>query len=181
MKSNKTTEILTTLHDDEQRGKRVLTLTSIIDNRFGIGKIASRIKTLKPRSAYPIGERTNITELVKKVMPEKILIDEAHFLYKSNVLELEQIFLTYKIPIYAYGLISDSNNNIFDGAAQLLVSATKVIEKERECWYCTKKATKNLRIVDGKPIYNGKAIMIGDTEYYPVCTEHYFNAPLQEE
>lgn len=178
MKNNKTTEILTTLHDDEQRGKRVLTLTSIIDNRFGVGKIASRIKTLEPKSAYPIGERTNITELVEKFKPEKILIDEAHFLYKNNILELEQICLHKKIPIYAYGLLSDSNNNIFEGAAQLLVCATKVIEKERECWYCQKKATKNLRIVDGEPIYNGKAIMIGDQEYYPVCTEHYFNPIL---
>ena len=42
------------------------------------------------------------------------------------------------------------------------------------CWYCHKKASMNMRVVDGKPVYTGEQIQIGGNEsYYPVCRYHY--------
>ena len=39
----------------------------------------------------------------------------------------------------------------------------------------------NLRIHDGKPVYDGEQIMIGGNEaYFPVCRKHYVNPPLEE-
>ena len=37
-----------------------------------------------------------------------------------------------------------------------------------------KKASMNMRVVDGKPVYTGEQIQIGGNEsYYPVCRYHY--------
>ena len=177
MRNNKSTEILTKVYDDKQQNKKVMVFTSAIDDRHGVGKITSRIKSLESIDAIPITPTTNILKIVSTFMPDKIYVDEAQFLTKRNIREIEMVALELNIPVYCYGLLSTSNNEIFEGAAHLLVCATKVIEKERECWFCTNKATKNLRMVDGKPVYNGEIIMIGDSEYYPVCGKHFYNPP----
>ncbi|MCT7831455.1 MAG: thymidine kinase, partial [Lactobacillus iners] len=42
--------------------------------------------------------------------------------------------------------------------------------------YCGHKATMNLRINNGVPVYEGEQVQIGgDESYYPVCRHHYFN------
>jgi len=38
----------------------------------------------------------------------------------------------------------------------------------------------NLRMHDGKPVYEGQQVMIGGNEsYYPVCRRHYFDPVLK--
>lgn len=38
-----------------------------------------------------------------------------------------------------------------------------------------------LRMKDGKPIYEGEQIQIGGNEsYIPVCRKHYFHPPLDQ-
>ena len=42
------------------------------------------------------------------------------------------------------------------------------------------KATMNLRINSGKPVYEGEQVQIGgDESYYPVCRFHYFHPDKQ--
>ena len=48
------------------------------------------------------------------------------------------------------------------------------------CHYCGHKATMNLRINSGKPVYEGEQVQIGgDESYYPVCRFHYFHPNKQ--
>ena len=42
-----------------------------------------------------------------------------------------------------------------------------------------KKATMNLRMVDGAPVYDGDQIQIGDQEYISVCRYHYTNPVIK--
>ena len=56
----------------------------------------------------------------------------------------------------------------------VLLFADKIEEIKTICWYCHKKASMNMRVVDGKPVYTGEQIQIGGNEsYYPVCRYHY--------
>ena len=178
MNSGKTIEILKVAHNYEEQGKKVLTLTSALDTRYGVGKVASRIGI--EREAIAINEDTDVLKLIldsiEGVQYYCILIDEAQFLNKQQVLDLASIVDKYNIPVMAFGLKNDFQNKLFPGSEALLIYADKIEEIKTICWKCHKKATMNLRLVDNKPIYAGEQIQIGGNEsYLPVCRNHYFN------
>ena len=60
-------------------------------------------------------------------------------------------------------------------------SDDKIEEMKTICWFCPHKATMNLRIHNGKPVYEGEQVQIGGNEsYYPVCRKHYFHPQLKQ-
>ncbi|WP_027107417.1 thymidine kinase [Ligilactobacillus ceti] len=174
MNSGKTIEILKVAHNYEEQNKDVIIMTSGLDNRDKVGTVSSRVGLR--RDAYPIFDETNIFEEVKKMNTKAacILIDESQFLKKHHVLELAEIVDRLDIPVMAFGLKNDFMNELFEGSQYLLLYADKIEEMKTICWFCHKKATMNLRMHDGKPVYAGEQIMIGGNEsYYPVCRKHY--------
>ncbi|WP_155286009.1 thymidine kinase [Lacticaseibacillus zhaodongensis] len=181
MNSGKSIEILKVAHNYEEQGKHVVIMTSSVDSRSGLGMIASRMGL--ERKAVPVYPETNIFEIVKD-MPEHIdciLIDEAQFLQKKHVLQCTQVVDELNIPVMTFGLKNDFQNHLFSGSEALLLYADKIEEMKTICWFCAKKATMNLRVHDGKPVYDGEQIMIGGNEsYYPVCRKHYNHPNLEE-
>lgn len=179
MNSGKSIEILKVAHNYEEQNKKVVIMTSAVDDRNQIGCITSRIG-LK-RKAVPIYTETNIYEIISKC-PDQVacvLIDEAQFLLKHHIVALARIVDELKIPVMTFGLKNDFRNELFEGSKYLLLYADKIEEMKTICWFCNKKAIMNLRINDGKPVYNGEQIMIGGNEsYYPVCRYHYLQPPL---
>lgn len=105
-----------------------------------------------------------------------VLIDEAQFLTRQHVLQCTHIVDDLKIPVMAFGLKNDFQNHLFEGSENLLIFADKIEEMKTICHYCGHKATMNLRINNGVPVYEGEQVQIGgDESYYPVCRHHYFN------
>ncbi|HJE27357.1 thymidine kinase [Limosilactobacillus pontis] len=181
MNSGKSIDILKVAHNYEEQGKPVVLMTSGVDNRSGQGVIASRIG-LK-RQVTPVMDDTNIYEYVKGVDHPVycVLIDEAQFLKKYHVLQLIKIVDELNIPVMTFGLKNDFKNELFEGSKYLLIYADKIEEMKTICWFCPHKATMNLRIHDGKPVYEGEQVQIGGNEsYYPVCRKHYFHPLLDQ-
>lgn len=187
MNSGKSLDLLKTAHNYESQGKKVLMFTSRKDTRSNpdqdspIGKISTRIGL--EREAYLI-ENVDCFELASKLSPDCILVDEAQFLDKSQVLKLAQIVDELGIPVICYGLKNDFQNNLFEGSAALLLYADKIQEMKTVCWYCNRKATMNMRLKDGKPVFEGNQIEVGGSQgdefskkskysYVPVCRKHY--------
>lgn len=181
MNSGKSIDILKVAHNYEEQGKPVVLMTSGVDDRSGRGIIASRIGL--ERKVKPIMDDTNIYDYVNK-MDRKIycvLIDEAQFLKKEHVLQLIKIVDELNIPVMAFGLKNDFRNELFEGSKYLLIYADKIEEMKTICWFCPHKATMNLRIHNGKPVYEGEQVQIGgDESYYPVCRKHYFHPQLKQ-
>ena len=180
MNSGKTIEILKVAHNYEEQHKHVVILTSGLDNRDEVGYVSSRIGLRRP--AIPIFDETEVYEIVaSKQNTDCVLVDEAQFLKKHHVIELTRIVDELGIPVMTFGLKNDFRNQLFEGSEYLLLYADKIEEMKTICWFCAKKATMNLRIHDGKPVYDGEQIMIGGNEaYFPVCRKHYVNPPLEE-
>ena len=180
MNSGKTIEILKVAHNYEEQHKHVVILTSGLDNRDEVGYVSSRIGLRRP--AIPIFDETDVYEIVaSKQNIDCELVDEAQFLKKHHVIELTRIVDELGIPVMTFGLKNDFRNQLFEGSEYLLLYADKIEEMKTICWFCAKKATMNLRIHDGKPVYDGEQIMIGGNEdYFPVCLKHYVNPPLEE-
>lgn len=181
MNSGKSIEILKVAHNYEEQNKRVILMTSAVDDRAGVGMIASRIGL--ERTAIPITHETNLYDIIKATDPKAacVLIDEAQFLQKHHIFEAARVVDELHIPVMAFGLKNDFRNELFEGSKYLLLYADKIEEMKTICWFCAKKAIMNLRIHYGQPVYEGKQVLIGGNEsYYPVCRHHYFHPPLKQ-
>ena len=171
MAAGKSMEIIKVSYNYEVQGKGVVTLTSHLDDRFETGKIWSR--TGFERTAYTFNETTNIKDFILDLdeKPHSLLIDEAQFLNKEQVLQLTELADDHDVTVMCYGLKNDSFNNLFEGSKYLLIYADNIKELKTECWFCHKKATMNLRFDhEGFPVYEGAQIEIGGNEkFLPVC------------
>jgi thymidine kinase len=173
MASGKSIEILKVAHNYETQQRHVLLLTSALDNRSGVGEIASRIGM--QRSATAITEQDDLFALIHaQDEVAAVLIDEAQFMTKAQVLQLTRVVDELHIPVLAFGLKNDAFNNLFPGSEALLIYADKIEEMKTLCSFCGRKATMNLRISGGRPVYEGAQVQIGgDEAYMPVCRYHY--------
>ncbi|WP_279083230.1 thymidine kinase [Lactobacillus apis] len=184
MSSGKTLEILKDAHNYEAQGRKIVLMTSGVDNRSGVGTVASRIGL--HRKAIPIEHDMDIFAYIEKINDQEkelgdgpivcVFVDEAQFLERHHVFECARIVDELGIPVMAFGLKNDFQNNLFEGSKNLLIVADKINEIKTICHYCGRKATMNLRIHEGKPVYEGEQVQIGgDESYYPVCRFHYFH------
>lgn len=183
MNAGKSIELIKVAYNYEERGKRVLALTPSVDDRFGVGVIASRIGVT--REAVAINDDTNILELFlkenKKNPIDCILVDECQFLKKHHVQELVEIVDSCEVPVLAYGLKNDFKNELFEGSYYMLVYADKIEEIKTICW-CGRKATMVARIVDGKFVKTGEQIVVGGNDMYiSLCRKHYNDGRLGPE
>ncbi len=182
MNSGKSIEILKVAHNYEEQNKTVIIMTSALDDRSGVGVVASRIGLSRP--AIAIHDDTNIYDVVAEKDPNAacVLIDEAQFLKHEHVLQCAQVVDELNIPVITFGLKNDFMNQMFEGTKSLMLYADKIEEMKTICWFCRKKAIMNLRVANGRPVYEGEQIQIGGNEsYYPVCRHHYFHPNIIEE
>lgn len=175
MNAGKSIELIKVAYNYEERRKRVLVLTPSVDDRFGVGVIASRIGIT--REAIAVNDDTNILELFmkenKKISIDCVLVDECQFLKKHHVQELVEIVDSCDVPVLAYGLKNDFKNELFEGSYYMLVYADKIEEIKTICW-CGRKATMVARIVDGKFVKTGEQIIVGGNDMYiSLCRKHY--------
>ncbi|WP_203261226.1 thymidine kinase [Streptococcus uberis] len=182
MNSGKSIEFLKVAHNYEEQGKPVVIMTSALDTRDGFGIVSSRIGMR--REAVPITDEMDIFYYIDALddRPYCVLIDECQFLSKKNVYDLARVVDELQVPVMAFGLKNDFQNELFEGSKYLLLLADKIDEIKTICQYCSKKAIMQLRMKDNRPIYEGEQIQIGGNEtYIPVCRKHYFHPPINED
>lgn len=176
MGAGKSLDLLKTAHNYEERNKKVFLLTSSLDNRFGERKITSRLGV--SRSASTFTNFTNITSLVNQLLVENdtpacVLIDEAQFLTKEQVWQLTDIVDYLDINVITYGLRSDYLGEPFEGSTYLMTLADKIEELKTICEFGD-KASMNMRLLNGEPVFKGEQIQIGGNEsYLPVCRKYF--------
>jgi thymidine kinase len=182
MNAGKSTNLLQSKYNYEERGMQTIVLTPQLDDRYGVGSVKSRIGL--ETSAYAFKPTCNLFDYVqeqKKGLPQLkcVLIDEAQFLSKAQVYQLTDIVDTIKVPVLAYGLRTDFLAEIFEGSRYLLGLADELVELKTIC-FCGRKATMNMRIdSEGNAVYEGRQIEIGGNDrYVSTCRIHYKEAML---
>ncbi len=117
-------------------GKRVLALVPGVDDRYGKGKITSRIGL--SRDATIVNEDTNILEIFMRensIQPiDCVVWTNVSFKKKHHVEELIEIVDSFDIPVLAYGLKNDFKNELFEGSYYMLIYADKIEEIKTICW-----------------------------------------------
>ncbi|NRN27558.1 thymidine kinase [Photorhabdus heterorhabditis] len=179
MNAGKSTSLLQSSYNYNERGMRVLIFTAEIDTRFGKGKVSSRIGL--SADALLFGQQTDIGELIrnenKREKVHCVLIDECQFLTKEQVEQLCKVTDYDDIPALCYGLRTDFRGELFSGSQYLLAWADKLVELKTIC-HCGRKASRVLRFdSEGVAIYDGNQVDIGGNEkYVSVCRKHYTDA-----
>ncbi len=172
MNAGKSTEILKIAHNYEEQNKRVLLFTPAIDDRYGKGRITSRMGL--HREATICNSDTDMFKLTEESNPDCVLVDEGQFLTRMQVVTLTRIVDKLNIPVIVYGLKNDYRNRFFEGSESLLLFSDKIEEIKAVCWQCHKKATMLIKYKDGKAVSEGPQIEIGGNDkYVSVCRKCY--------
>jgi len=179
MNAGKSTILLQASHNYQERGMNTLLLTAKLDDRAGIGRIASRIGF--GADAHTFTPATDIASLIRDVHRQAplscVLVDEAQFLTADQVWQLADIADRTAIPVMCYGLRTDFQGRLFDGSAALLAIADDLREIRTIC-HCGRKAIMVVRQTeDGTVIKDGAQIEIGGNErYISLCRKHWKKA-----
>ena len=179
MNAGKSTVLLQSSHNYHERGMKTLLLTPAINQRDGMGKIASRIGLSKDAKSFK--QEDDLCLLIHRTHEQApiacVLIDEAQFLSRPQVEQLAKVADQAGIPVLCYGIRTDFQGNLFPGSAALLGWADNLIELKTIC-HCGRKATMNLRTdAEGKPIKEGEQVEIGGNErYVAMCRKCFVEA-----
>jgi thymidine kinase len=176
MNAGKSTVLLQAAFNYRERGMEPMLYTAGLDHRAGVGNIASRIGlTAEARTFEPETDiRREVEDELKKRRVDCLLIDEAQFMTRPQVMQLASICDDLNIPVLAYGLRTDFQANLFEGSANLLALADTLVELKAIC-ECGRKATMNLRVdADGYPVAAGEQTEIGGNDrYIALCRRHF--------
>ncbi len=174
MNCGKTASLLQVAHNYEEQGMKVIIVKPAIDTK-GDEKVVSRIG-IKRSVDIILGEKDTLLEHIKPEDWNAIIVDEAQFLTGVQIDELYRITKIFEIPILCYGLRTDFQMVGFPGSTRLLEIADDIEELKTIC-KCGSKATQNMRLLNGKPIFSGDQIVIDDGKknitYESVCGKCY--------
>ena len=175
MDSAKTLNLLAVAHNYRKQGKKCLLVKPKLDVRFGQALIRSRSGLEAEADLLVEGDQVLDPELLSG--QDCILVDEAQFLSEFVIEQLRDATIDHRVPVICYGLRTDFQARLFPGSRRLLELADSIEEVKVTCYTCSRKAVFNLRLVDGKPSFEGPQVELGaDEKYVPVCWTHYRRA-----
>lgn len=176
MNAGKSTALLQSSYNYKERGMKTLVMAPLLDNRYGAGKVTSRIGIETDATVF--GQADDLFAVVEQQHNEEplhcILIDEAQFLTRDQVFQLSDVTDKMNIPVLAYGLRTDFQGEPFEGSKYLLAWSDNLKELKAIC-HCGSKATMVLRQdSDGNAVTVGSQVEIGGNDrYISMCRKHF--------
>lgn len=177
MNAGKTTHLLQVRHNYIENGGNVLLFTSPIDDRFGVGKVRSRIGIEADATILRKGEAVDAivaAEHAKKKVTA-VLIDEVQFMTADQIRQLAWIVDELGIPVMAYGLKNNVYGTLFSDAIVAMMALADDFQEIKQLCHCGRKATMILKFdPSGEPVRSGPVIEIGgESRYVSVCRPHW--------
>lgn len=169
MNAGKTTTLLQSAYNYQERGMRTLILTPKLDDRAGVGVVASRIGLKAQAQVFTRDD--DLASMVRHELAAKgkidcVLVDEAQFLGKAQVWQLTDVVDALNIPVLAYGLRTDFQGELFEGSQYLLAWADNLVELKTIC-HTGRKATMVVRVDEhGRAVTDGPQVEVGGNERY---------------
>lgn len=163
MGSGKSTQALQIRHNLAARGLQVV-LTTQLDRQAG--KVSSRLgvaaeaEIVDPHiDLYRLGLRW-----FESTGLDAMVCDEAQFYEPRQIEQLAQVVDELGVEVYAFGLLTSFQGDLFPGTARLLELADvrSELQVEARCW-CGERATHNARLINGTQVYSGALKVVGDT------------------
>lgn len=178
MAAGKSTQLLQLNFSLKTKGFCPLLLKSSIDTR-DIGVIKSRIGLEEKCNLI---ETSNIfTEFTDELMiSTHVLVDEAQFLNRAQVLSLCKIADFHNKPVYCFGLRTDFKGQLFEGSSHLFALADNLIEVPMVS-NDGRKTVLHAKKRNGNYIFDGDSVEVGgDDLYESVSRKEWLTLKLKE-
>ena len=102
-----------------------------------------------------------------------VFVDEAQFLTEDQVWQLARVGDELGLPVLCYGLRTDFQGELFEGAAALLAIADDLREARTIC-HCGRKAIMTARLDEnGNAIREGDQVSVAKGIYVSLCRQHW--------
>ncbi len=171
MSSSKSAALIVNAYNFTQNGNRVEVIKPAFDKRFASQKIVSRIGLEWNATAMP-----DLKQYTPNPDTKIILVDEVQFFSPDDINKLVHIADQQNKIVMCYGLMVDSNEEIFPASRRLIEVGAKLHRMDSNCQIngCMKLATHHLRFdSSGRVIRAGEQFALGDSNYKSVCRQHY--------
>ena len=189
--SQKTTSLLATAKSYDLQGRKIMCIKPEADTR-DVGMIKSRTGlereclTLKPNKSALIDLILDYADNEGIDKLDAIFIDEGQFLSKENVEEIIILSAECGFNFLIYGLNSSYTGEPFESMSMLMIYSKNIEEISNTlCTYCNSKAKMNLKLVDGKPVFEGEKVSVDSDlhtpQYLPVCPNCFTKKMLKGE
>lgn len=179
MNAGKSTVLLQASHNYREHGMNTYLLTAKVDERAGVGRIASRIGIGAEADIFDTDD--DLFKMVENRLSQSplacVFVDEAQFMSTEQVWQLARVVDDLNLPVLCYGLRVDFRGELFPGSATLLAIADEMREVRTIC-RCGRKATMVIRQDEhGCAITEGAQVQIGGNEtYVSLCRRHWREA-----
>lgn len=157
MGSGKSTVALQIHHNLKRRGLRGVLMTQL-DRTSGV--VSSRLGV--SAEAVQIVPGMDLYDVVEGL--DYAVCDEAQFYEPAQVDQLARAVDDTGVDVYAFGLLTSFQGELFPGTKRFLEVADErqEIQVEARCW-CGARATHNARLIDGEQVYDGELKVVGNT------------------
>jgi thymidine kinase len=180
MGSGKSTLALQIHHNLSSRGLQGLLCTQL--DRDG-ARVSSRLGV--SAAAVDVGPKLDLFQLAHSYREahgglDHLVCDEAQFYLPVQVEQLARVVDELGADVHALGLLTDFRGRLFEGSARFLELADErhELQVEARCW-CGARATQNARLVNGRQVFDGEVVVVGDTTgdaevtYDLLCRRHW--------
>ncbi|HBJ92625.1 thymidine kinase [Ponticaulis sp.] len=177
MNAGKSAILLQAAYNYGERGMSVMLWTSGHhgSENAETGKIESRIGL--EAEAHLFRSETDLYSAISKRADDAplhaVFVDEAQFLNEDQVWQLARVGDEMRLPVLCYGLRTDFQGELFEGAAALLAIADDLREARTIC-HCGRKATMTARLDEnGNAIREGDQVSVAKGIYVSLCRQHW--------
>jgi len=159
--------------------RRVQVFKSHLDQRYaGVQRVSSHDG--RSVDAEPIDSASELMRLVRPDV-EVVAVDEVQFL-DAGVVEAASALAGRGVRVILAGTDTDFRGEAFGAMGNLLAIAESVDKLQAICVICGDLATRNQRLVDGKPArYDSPTILVGGRESYEARCRHCHRVPRKDE
>lgn len=170
MFAGKTSALLRNITREKRRRRKVLAVTHRLDDRFGVGVIASHDRLSVAAVALGGAEELRERFFAASARPDVVALDEAQFFGPGLSPVVAEILRT-GTDVDVAGLCQDHGGHPFEPVATLMTQAEDVIKLVATCAICGAAAAYQ-QLIDDRPAPSGP--LVGGAELYePRCRAHF--------
>jgi thymidine kinase len=159
--------------------RRVQVFKSHLDARYA-GLYSVSTHDGREIEATPVDSAAEIFRLTRPDT-ELVAIDEAQFL-DPEIVTVASALAARGVRVILAGTDTDFRGESFGAMGSLLAIAESVDKLQAICVICGDLATRNQRLVDGKPArYDSPTILVGGRESYEARCRHCHRVPRKDE
>ena len=179
MFSGKSEELIRRVRRGIIARRRVQVFKSHLDARYA-GLYSVSTHDGREIEAAPVDSAAEIFRMVRPDT-ELVAIDEAQFL-DPEIVTVASALAARGVRVILAGTDTDFRGEPFGAMGDLLAIAESADKLQAICVICGDLATRNQRLVDGKPArYDSPTILVGGRESYEARCRHCHRVPRKDE